>query len=208
MWQVIDAERASAADLLADLSDVEWTYPSLCDGWTVRDVAAHLTLAPHGSVGRILVAVIKARGNFNRMVHDTAVEQAALPTTQLVQLLRDAVGKHRLAPGQKLKDAMMDVLVHGQDIALPLGLQRPMPLEPAVVSADHLWHMGFPFHARKRLAGLRLVATDAEWSAGEGDEVRGPIDALLMLLAGRTATVPRLTGAGVATLTAKWGLAA
>jgi len=167
IWQTIDAERAATADLLAGLSDVEWASPSLCDGWTVREVAGHLPLAPHTTIGSALREFARARG---------------------------IVGSRRLAPGQKLKDCLMDVMVHTQDIALPLGIDRHMPVEAAVVAADHLWQTGFPFHARRRLAGHRLAATDADWSAGEGTEVSGPTEALVMLLAGRTATIPRLTG--------------
>ena len=195
MWQTIDSERALTADLLAGLTDVEWTYPSLCVGWTVREVAAHLTLGHRIGLGGVIREYAKARGSFNRVVDQTARAEAARRSTgELVAELRGAVGVRKLALGQSLKNAMMDVMVHTQDIALPLGIERHMPIEAAVVSADDLWRIGFPFHARKRLAGYRLVATDADWSVGEGAEVSGPIEALLMLLAGRTATIPRLTG--------------
>ncbi|MDX8054387.1 maleylpyruvate isomerase family mycothiol-dependent enzyme [Lentzea sp. BCCO 10_0798] len=194
MWQTIDSERAATADLLAGLSDVEWTYPSLCEGWTVREVAAHLSLAHRVGVGRAFKAFVRARGSFNRMVDQTAREEARRPAAEIVAELRGAVGFHRLAPGQTLKNALMDTMVHTQDIALPLGIERHMPLDAAVVAADDLWRIGFPFHARRRLAGHRLVATDADWTVGEGAEISGPIEALVMLLAGRTATIPRLTG--------------
>lgn len=194
IWQTIDAERAATADLLAGLSDAEWTHPSLCEGWTVREVAAHLSLAPHTTIGSAIREFARARGSFNRMVDQTARRAALRPCDELVAQLRGIVGSRRLAPGQKLKDCLMDVMVHTQDIALPLGIDRHMPVEAAVVAADHLWRIGFPFHARRRLAGHRLVATDADWSAGEGTEVSGPVEALVMLLAGRSATIPRLTG--------------
>lgn len=194
IWQTIDSERAATAELLAGLSDAEWAHPSLCEGWTVREVAAHLTLAPHTTIGSTIREITKARGNFNRMIDQTARHSARRPTAEIVADLRGIVGARKLAPGQKLKDALMDVMVHTQDIALPLGIDRHMPTDAAVVAADHLWQTGFPFHARRRLTGHRLVATDADWSAGEGTEVSGPIEALVMLLAGRSATIPRLTG--------------
>ena len=197
MWQTIDSERAATANLLAGLTEVEWTYPSLCEGWTVREVAAHLSLAHRIGVSGAFRGFVKARGSFNRMVDQTARAEARRPAAELVAELRGAVGVHRLAPGQSLKNALMDVMVHTQDMALPLGIERHMPTEAAVVSANDLWRIGFPFHARRRLAGYRLVATDADWSAGEGTEVTGPIEALLILLAGRTATIPRLTGISV-----------
>jgi uncharacterized protein (TIGR03083 family) len=198
MWSAIDAQRARVADLLEQLSGAEWKHPSLCENWTVHDVAAHLTLAPYITIGATLKAVLKARGSFNRMVYATAKEQAAARAPgELIAMIRNAIGSRRLAPGQHLADALMDVHVHTQDIAIPLGRHHPMPTEVAIASADHLWGMGFPFHARKRLAGHRLVATDVDWSAGEGAEIAGPIEALVMLIAGRSATIPRLTGTGL-----------
>lgn len=194
MWQTIDSERAATADLLAGLTDAEWTHPSLCEGWTVREVAAHLTLAPRLKTGDALRAFVRARGSFNRMVDQTSRAEARRPTGEIVAELRGIVGSRKLAPSQTLKNALMDVMVHSQDIALPLGLERHMPVEAAVVAADDLWRIGFPFHARRRLAGHRLAATDTDWSVGEGAEISGPIEALVMLLAGRTATIPRLTG--------------
>jgi len=185
IWRAIDTERAGLADLLESLSPEELRAPSLCDGWTVRDVGAHLTLAPTMRTGAVLVAFVRARGSFNRMVRDTALVQARRSPEELVAILRDAVGVHRLAPGQKLKDALFDVLVHGQDIARPLGRTRSMPPQAAVVAADHVWQMGFPFHAQKRMRGRHLVATDVSWSAGSGTEVRAPIDDLVMLMSGR-----------------------
>ncbi|TNC28445.1 maleylpyruvate isomerase family mycothiol-dependent enzyme [Amycolatopsis alkalitolerans] len=194
-WAAVDKERARVADLLDDLSEVEWTHPSLCENWRVLDVAAHLTAGPHMSVLAALKAFVKARGNFNRMVYATAKDLAATKTrAELVGLIRQSVGSRRLAPSQSLDNALMDVHVHAQDIAIPLGRHLPMPVEAAVASADHLWEIGFPFHARRKWSGRRLIATDAEWSAGEGAEISGPIEALVMLLAGRTATVPRLSG--------------
>ncbi len=203
MWRVLDGERARVAGLLESLSAADWAHPSLCAGWTVRDVAAHLTLGPRTGVWTAMVEFARARGSFDRMVDSTARRQAARrPTVELVTELRAIVRSRLLAPGQKLADAMMDVLVHGQDIAIPLGRQRDMPLQPARASADHLWSIGYPFHAARPLAGFRLVAVDVDWAVGEGAEVRGPVSALL-LLAGRTATVPQLTGPGAAALSGR-----
>lgn len=203
MWQVLDSERAHTADLLGSLSEAEWAARSLCVGWTVRDVAAHLTLGAQASLPWVIVELVRAGGSFNRMVDRSARRHAVSPVDQLVTELRGIVGTRRLAPGQKLADALMDVLVHGQDIAVPLGRRHPMPPEAARASAEHLWRIGFPFHARKKLRGFRLNATDVDWAAGEGAEISGPIDAILPLLAGRTATLPRLTGRGAAHLAAR-----
>ncbi|TYK53538.1 maleylpyruvate isomerase family mycothiol-dependent enzyme [Actinomadura decatromicini] len=203
MWRVIDAERAGVADLLAGLTDEQWERPSLCAGWRVREVAAHLGLAPRARLGWTLVEAVRAGGGFNRMIDNTARREAARRSPErLTAELREASGSRHLAPGQKLGYAMLDVLVHGQDIAVPLGIDRAMPPEAALSSAEITWRIGFPFHARRRLRGVRLTATDVAWAVGDGPEVSGPIAALLLLLTGRDgAALARLDGPGVAALT-------
>jgi uncharacterized protein (TIGR03083 family) len=203
MWQVIDEERAGLADLLAALTPRQWACPSLCAGWTVREVAAHLSLGPRMGYRAVLVEAARARGSFNRMIDNTAKREAARAVGDLVAELRGASGSRHLAPGQKLTDAMMDVLVHGQDIALPVGIDRAMPLQAARAAAEHTWRMGFPFHARKRLRGFQLSATDVDWSAGEGVRIEGTIAALLLLASGRPAVLHRLTGPGAEILRAR-----
>ncbi len=98
VWGAIDAERASLADLLDSLGEQEWEVPSLCAGWRVRDVAAHLILAQMRPLPAV-VAAVRARGKFNRMVHDSAVRQARrLPALQYAPRLRAMAGSRRKAP--------------------------------------------------------------------------------------------------------------
>ena len=199
VWRAIDAERAGLADLLDDLTPAEWAAPSLCAGWRVRDVAAHLTLS-HMPPATAVVEALRARGNYDRMVHDSAVRQAALPCDEFPRRLRAMVGSRRKVPFVAPLVPLLDVLVHGQDIARPIGRPRPMPPRAAAAAADHVWSMGWPFHARRRLSGLRLSATDASWSVGDGLPVEGPISALLLLTTGRDAALDELTGEGVGAL--------
>jgi uncharacterized protein (TIGR03083 family) len=196
VWRAIDAERLSLADLLAGLSAEQWDTPSLCAGWRVREVAAHLTLA-HTRVTSAAMAFLRAGGNFDRMVHDTAVRQARLPADRYPALLRDMAGSRRKAPGVSHLEPLIDVLVHGQDIAVPLGLARPVPTLAAVAAAGRIWPDLYPFRARHRLRGVRLAATDCSWSAGEGLLAEGPIAAILLALTGRPAAADRLSGPGV-----------
>lgn len=196
VWRAIDVERSRLADLLEDLRDDEWRTPSLCAGWTVRDVAAHLTLA-HLGLREAVPAVIRARGSFDRMIRDTALRQARLPVEEFPRRLRAMVGSRRTAPFITPMEPLTDVLCHGQDVARPLGRPHPMPVDAAVASADRVWSTGFPFRARRRLRGVELVATDADWRAGSGERVEGPMAALLLLLTGRPAALTDLTGPGV-----------
>jgi uncharacterized protein (TIGR03083 family) len=196
--RTIDTEREGLADLLEDLSSAEWETPSLCGGWRVGDVAAHLTLA-HTGYREALVGAVRARGSFNRMIKDSALRAGSMPRAEYPRRLRAMVGSRRTAPFLTPMEPLIDVLVHGQDIALPVGRNRPMPTAAAAAAAQRAWDMGFPFRARTRLAGLRLTATDAAWTAGSGAPVEGPIAALLLLITGRD-TAAQLTDDGARTL--------
>jgi uncharacterized protein (TIGR03083 family) len=205
VWRAIDAERGSLAGLLDDLSEREWETPSLCAGWRVRDVAAHLTLAQMGTFPAV-VAAVRAGGNFNRMVHDTAVRQARrLPAKEYATRLRAMAGSRRKAPGVSHLEPLIDVLVHGQDIAIPLGRSRPMPPAAAAAASDRVWPSLFPWRAERKLGGFRLAATDCDWSGGDGLLVEGPIGAILLLLTGRRAGLVQLSGPGVLELVAGAG---
>jgi uncharacterized protein (TIGR03083 family) len=195
-WQVITAQRLALADLLATLTPDQWAVPSLCAGWRVRDVAAHLALGsrPPGAWAMVGAAV-RARGSFDQLNHDLAVAYAdACATDDLVDEIRTRAESRRLPAVTNYRNALFDTLIHVQDVAVPLGLARPMPVDAACAAATRLWEMGWPFHARRRLAGHRLTATDADWSAGSGGTVvSGPIEALVLHLSGRPAARERLT---------------
>ncbi len=195
VWRSIDQERARLADLFEELTDDEWKVQSLCTAWTVRDVAAHLTLAQMG-MRAALPAIVRARGSFDGMIRDTGIRQAKLPVEEYPRLLRQMIGSRRTAPFISEREPLLDVLVHSQDMTRPLGRNHPLPVESAMVAADRVWTMSFPFRARKRLAGRELVATDAPGRAGSGARVEGPMASLLLLLTGRPAALADLSGPG------------
>jgi uncharacterized protein (TIGR03083 family) len=197
-WTHIAAGRRTIADLLAGLDPPAFDQASLCAGWRIRDVAAHLTLAATTGPGTALMDLLRARGSFNRMVADTARNAARKPPARIVGELRAVADSRRLPPFTHRRNALLDVVVHGQDIAVPLGLVIGVDPEAGRVAADQVWSLGFPFHARRRLRGIRLTATDADWSRGTGPAVEGPIVSVLLLLTGRTAAARRsLTGPGL-----------
>jgi uncharacterized protein (TIGR03083 family) len=203
VWATIDEQRSDLADVFEDLSDQEWRTRSLCTAWTVREVAAHLTLSQIALMPTMR-AILRARGRFDVMIRDTATRQARLPVEEYPRLLRDMIGSRRTAPFITELEPLIDVLVHAQDIARPLGRNHPMPVAPAVTAAERVWSMSRPFRARHRLAGYELTATDAPWRAGSGRRVEGPIAALLLLLTGRPAALTDLTGPGAADLAASF----
>ncbi|MGZ8744412.1 MAG: maleylpyruvate isomerase family mycothiol-dependent enzyme [Nocardioides sp.] len=195
-WQVIDEQRGTLADLLETLTPEEWTTPSLCERWPVRDVAAHLSMAAAAPLSEVMGHVVRARGSFDRMIHDSAVDRATRPTEQIVGDLRGIVGSRRLAPGTFWRDPLLDILVHGQDIVVPLGRSLPPRPEAARTAAEWAWVRRFPFFPARRLRGIRLVADDIEWTRGRGEELRGPITSLLLLSTGRAAGLAGTTGPG------------
>lgn len=205
VWTTIDAQRAQAADLLDSLSEQQWQTPSLCAGWRVRGVAAHLTLA-HTGPGPAAVAILRARGSFNRMIRDTAVRASHQPVAYYSAWLRSVAGSRRTAVGVTPIEPMLDILVHQQDIARPLGIRVDMPVEPARVAAERAWSMSFPFGVRRRLRGLRLQAVDTDWSIGDGVVLEAPMAELLMLITGRSPATGSVHGPGanrLAELTAR-----
>lgn len=205
VWHAIDTGRLALADLLDQLSDQEWRRPSLCAGWTVRDVAAHLTQQQVG-FGAALVTMIRGGGNPNRAVREAACRYAAaVPTERLIADIRGMVGSRRHNVGVTYKETLIDLLVHGQDIVIPLGRRHDLPVEAAATAASRLWSMRWPppLPATRATAGFRLIATDIDWAVGEGPEVQGPIGALLLVGAGRLVALPQLSGPGAPALTAR-----
>ncbi|TQM65075.1 maleylpyruvate isomerase family mycothiol-dependent enzyme [Humibacillus xanthopallidus] len=203
-WQVVVEQRLAIAELLAGLSDPDWEQPSLCAGWRVRDVAAHVTLIPIApSPGSLLVDFAKARGDYGRFNTVASRRRAARTPTQLVEDLRTTAESRSVPWPANPANVMWDILVHAQDIAIPLGIDFPTPPDAGAAAATRIWELRWPFSfgVKRRLGSLRLTATDADWTIGTGPEVAGPICAILLLLTGRTeAATPLLTGDGVRSL--------
>lgn len=200
-WRVVEWQRLVIADLLDDLTPAEWDAPSLCAGWRVRDVAAHLALAPQPpGLADMVREGWRARGRFHRLNHDVAVRYADDPGRDLAAEIRATASSRTLPAVTNYRNIFFDVMVHGQDIAIPLGRTIELPVRAAATAATRVWTMGWPFWSKHRLKGLRLRATDTDWSVGRGLEIAGPITPLLLLLTGRPAALPHLDGPGTALL--------
>jgi uncharacterized protein (TIGR03083 family) len=205
MWAGIDDQRARTAALLEGLTPARWEHPSLCDGWTVRHVAAHLTMQQQRV--RDAVAFLARHPQMlrswrlNTFIYKAGVLHAqGLSTEQIIAGIRDGIGSRRHNPGLTPLETATDILVHSQDIALPLGLDLPMQASISVLAATRRWDTRHSWLAsvnrRLPLDTLRLTATDVEWSRGDGAEVAGPIGAILLLITGRTKALDQLTGEG------------
>ena len=203
VWAAVDTQRRRVADLLSRLTDDQWSQPSLCRGWTVRDVGAHLTLQQVTIADALRVAVRHPRLvlDVNRMIHETAVMRAAtISTEEIVAGIRATIGGRRHNVGVTHREALVDIVVHGLDIAVPLHLDLEVAPDAAAESATRVHSYGGRGKNRVfreiPLGGYRLVATDVAWTAGDGPEVRGPVVALLLLLTGRPVRMSELGGPG------------
>ena len=192
LWHHVDTERSALADLLADFSDEAWRTPSLCTGWTVRDVASHLALS-HARLPELLVAAARTGFRYNVTVRETAI-RSPLSHEQIVERLRGFVGSRRTVPFVSEREPLLDILVHTQDICLPLGVDHLMPTDAAVVALERVlwWSRRIPIGPRLR--DVHLVATDVAWEAGAGRRIEGPAQWLLLAAAGRTVAHEHLTG--------------
>ena len=214
LWAAIDTQRLRTADLLSELAPAEWDTPSLCDGWTVRDVSAHLSLQQM-TLGAALLSALRHPGGLNHIINASARDRATRPTDRLIADIRGMVGSRRHNVGVTPRETLIDIVVHGQDIAVPLGRKLAVAPWAAVTTAQLLWLSRSTRLGRLRAKvfadldhrGLRFVATDAQWSAGEGDEVRGPLLSIVLVFAGRPVGAHSLEGAGATRLRQRLGVA-
>ncbi len=214
LWAAIDAQRARTVKLLEDLTPAEWDEASLCDGWRVRDVAAHLTMQQM-TLGDALKGLLRHPGTLNQVIQATAVSDAnRRPPEELIGDIRAMIGSHRANIGVTPQETLIDITVHGQDIAIPLRRQLEVPTQVAAIAATRAWSYQASKKGRRKARvfrpmpyqSYRLIASDTDWSVGNGPEIRGPILAILLLLTGRTARYADLAGPGVAALGATLGL--
>jgi uncharacterized protein (TIGR03083 family) len=194
---MIAEERRQTAGLLETLDDAQWETPSLCEGWTVRTVAAHLTSGWNLSLPKMAWAMVR-HGGFDKANDRLARGLGEMAPDDIVAQLR-ANADHRFTPpGMGPTAPLSDLLVHGQDIRRPLGLHRTFPADRAAPSLDFLTtKKAKAFNPPGGIAGLRFVATDLDWAQGEGPEVRGTGEALLLTLYARPQPLDELDGDGV-----------
>jgi len=202
VWRHTHEQRRALAALLRDLSEEEWAVASLCEGWSVRDVAAHVMRSATVTPVEMAVALVRFRGRYNTLVAEDARRAARRPVAELVAQFDRHDGSRRRPFGTAVTDPLLDVLVHSQDIAVPLGRPHPMPIAPAVLAARRAQRLSFLFTGSARRRHLEIRAIDADFAVGAGPLVEGPMRAVLLLLTGRTAAaLPGLSGPGVDRLT-------
>jgi uncharacterized protein (TIGR03083 family) len=199
VWPTIHAERKTLEADLEALPEEQWATPSLCTGWTVRDVLAHMTATAKTTAPQFLGKMISSGFSFAKLQSkDIATERGAAPADTLDRF-KEVVNSSKHPPGPA--DSWLgEVIVHSEDIRRALGIKHEYPSDAAVQVANFYKGSNLIIGAKRRIEGLKLRATDAEWSVGEGPEVSGPMVSLVMAMTGRKAVLDDLSGDGVATL--------
>lgn len=197
IWDVVVAERAALAATLRTLSAPEWDHPSLCEGWRVRDVAAHVASGPQLDWPAMLRLLPQFRYGYNGMIlRDGQRRGQAAPQSIIEQLER--FGPLRRGPVVvTAREALIDILVHTQDIVRPLGRAHALPADAAGVAADRARRLAVLMRSSQLVGSYQLRATDLDWCRGRGLLIEGPMAELLMLCAGRPADWRLLSGPGV-----------
>jgi uncharacterized protein (TIGR03083 family) len=193
---MIAAQRAELAEVLAGLPGPGWDQPTLCAGWRVREVVAHITMPFRYGRGRFALELARSRGRFNEMADRLARQDAAaMSPAELAAAVRTNTGHPWKPPGGGYTGALAHDLIHGLDITVPLGLAvRPVPEErlrpvlPASLDDRSVKFFGAD------LDGIELRASDLDWSLGSGVPLAGAASDLLLVLCGRTLPPGRLSG--------------
>lgn len=202
VWPLVHAERAALVRDLEGLSGEQWHTPSLCPGWTVHDVAAHLVgNASPTSLPGILAALVRARFSFDRMNEQDARRHRGDGPAYTLGRLREVAGLTAAPPFVPLVVRLVEEVVHGEDVRRPLGMRRDYPAEAVVPALEHQVRTRVAIGGgRERAAGVRLRATDVDVAIGDGPEVNGPVVSLLLAVSGRAVARHDLAGPGLAAL--------
>ncbi|MEV8320043.1 maleylpyruvate isomerase family mycothiol-dependent enzyme [Streptomyces sp. NPDC059900] len=192
--QAIAAERHDLAALLDQLTPAQWEAPTLCAGWRVREVAAHMSLGFRYSLPRTLTELVKARGSLHRMTDRCARRDAAAHSTgQLAAFLRENADHPWQPPMTGIEGALGHDVVHGLDISVALGLERRVPPARIDVLLKKVTPKSTKFFGAD-VGGVELRADDLDWSYGSGTVLRGSAQDLLLVLYGRKLPAGRLRG--------------
>ena len=191
----VQAERTELAEMLGALRAEQWAAPTLCAGWRVREVLAHLTMAFRMKVPQFVLGMVKARGDFNRMADRQArADTARFTDADLLAQLRDNITHPWKPPGGGQVGALSHDVIHGLDISVGLGLPRRVPPQRVGLILDGMRAKNVTYFGTD-LSGVRLEATDLDWTFGQGEPVRGAAQDLLLVVCGRRLPAGLLDGA-------------
>jgi uncharacterized protein (TIGR03083 family) len=201
-WDAIHRERGALASDLANLSDDQWQTRSLCGDWTVQQTLGHMTAAASTNPPKWMARFAATGFRFDALIGKDVAAQTAGGPAQTLARFRSIESSNGHPPGP-VDSWLGETLVHAEDIRRPLGITHDYSVDAAIRLADFYTRSNLLIGSKKRVAGLTLRATDAEWSSGSGPEVTGPAMAIVMTMTGRTVALDELDGQGVDILRAR-----
>ncbi|MDT4923127.1 MAG: hypothetical protein QOG01_840 [Pseudonocardiales bacterium] len=191
------AQRRAFADLIETLDDAQLATPSLCGEWDVRTVAAHLTVPLLVPTLKFARAALRHGGSFDRTNAALAKQMATTPVSRIAANLRAQAESRYTPPVGGPRAPLSDLLIHGGDVRIPLGLPFDPPVRAVETALDFLTGLAIGFVPRGRLKSIRIAPTDSPRRWGSGGEITGRAADLMMAAGGRTATLDQLAGPGL-----------
>jgi uncharacterized protein (TIGR03083 family) len=191
VWAVVDDERRDVLAFLDSLTAGDREHDSLCDGWRIREVVAHLIWVPTVTIGSVIIPTLLAGFKLDRMIDREAKRGAKQEWSELREQFSATIGDRRLPPKTDVGGVLADVFVHHQDMRRPLGQSRHIGEDRLRLVLEQVNK-----EAGSYAKGLTLKATDLVFEEGRGPVLSGPAEALIMVLAGRKAALTELGGPG------------
>ena len=199
VWPVVHRERMALAEDLVPLTEEQWSTSSLCPRWTVRNVLAHMSGTAQITPATFLPKLIGSGFSFERLQAKGIAANLGTSGADTLSHFEAIVASEKRPPGPK--DTILgETIIHAEDIRRALGIAHKYPPDAVVELADFFKGSNMIIGTKNRINGLRLNASDTEWSHGSGPEVSGPMLSLLMAMTGRKPVLQDLAGDGVATL--------
>lgn len=202
IWKNIHTEREALAGTLDGLLEEQWNTMSWCEGWSVHKLTGHVVAASEQTFAHFYTELASAGFNFARFTDLGAQKVAEASNVELVVRLRARLTTTNRPPAPVL--AMLgEIVVHGEDIRRPLGLEHHSP-EAALLAVAEGWkNSNLLIGTKRRIAGVTLRATDVTWSHGQGPLVQGPLQSLVLAMTGRKGAHGDLEGEGLTRLAAR-----
>lgn len=199
IWTTIAAERGALVNDLTNLTPSQWDTPSLCGGWTVRDIVAHLSATAALTPATFLLGMAKAGFSFDRFTTGQIAKHRGTDPAATMNEFRGLQKSTSAPPGPKTS-WLGEVVVHGADVRRPLGIPHTYPPGTVRQVIDFYAGSNMLIGSKSRIAGLACCATDDDWQHGTGEKVEGPLLSLLLAVTGREVACDDLTGPGVESL--------
>jgi len=202
IWECIHDERSALATTWEGLGPADWSTTSWCGEWSVKVVAGHVLAAAEQTIPNFFKEFVLAGFRFDVFADRAAHRLAKEQPEELIRRLRARTATTNRPPAPVVV-MLGEVIVHGEDIRRPLGIAHQVARSSLMAVADNYVKTNVLLGAKRRIAGLRLQATDVDWAHGSGPQVTGPLLSLIQAMSGRSWALTDLEGPGAAVMTSR-----